>query len=102
MKTFARVAAFGGAVLIMVSACANVQDSIIKKTTSGVTSGIGNGVSRAASERAEQGAYKRLAPKSQLPAVKTPGWNQFMALHAQIIFAYSFLRGGILAGNDSI
>jgi hypothetical protein len=99
MNTLSRAAAFCGMILMVVSSCANMQDSIIKKTTSGISSGVGNGVSRAASERAEQGAYKRLAPKSQLPAVKTPGWNQFMALHAQIIFSYSFSVGGFWLGT---
>ena len=95
MKKFERIVALGGMVLIIGSGCSSVKDSLIK----GATSGISTGVGRAASERAEQGAYKRLAPKSQLPAVKTPGWNQFMALHAQIIFAYSFSVGGFWLGT---
>lgn len=99
MKKIERIMAIGGMLLVIGSACSSVQNSIIDRATSGVVSGVGNGVGRAASERAEQAAYGRLAPKSQLPAVKTPGWNQFMALHAQIIFSYSFSAGGFWLGT---
>jgi len=70
--------------------CSSVKDSIVKGTASGI--------GKALSERAEQGAYKRLAPKTQLPAARTPGWNQYMGMQAQIIFSYSFSAGGLWIG----
>ena len=73
--------------------CSTVQDSLMQ----GATRGIG----RAVTERAEQGVYNRLAPKTQLPQPKTPGWNQFMVLQAQVIFGYAFSAGGYwISAND--
>ncbi len=95
MKRFEQFMAIGGAVLIIGSGCAQVQDSLI----GGATSGISRGVGRAAGERAEQGAYNRLAPKTKLPQPKTPGWTQFMTMHAQIVFMYSFSAGGFWLGS---
>lgn len=81
------------ATLIVVTGCSTVQDSIMQ----GATRGIG----RAVTERAEQSLYTRLAPKTQLPQPKTPGWNQFMVLQAQVIFGYAFSAGGYwISAND--
>jgi len=67
--------------------CSTIQDALI----GGATQGAG----RAASEHAEQAVYNRLAPTTDLPQAKTPGWNQFMTLQAQIIFGYTFSAGGL-------
>jgi len=72
---------------MLAAGCASVTDAVI--------GGAVSGLSRAAAERAENAVYKRLAPKEQLPPPATPGWNQFMALQAQIVFAYSFAPGGL-------
>jgi len=95
MKKYERFLAIASISLLTVAGCSSVQDSLI----SGATSGLSRGVGRAVGERAEQSAYTRLAPKTQLPQPKTPGWNQFMALHAQVIFAYSFSAGGFWLGS---
>jgi hypothetical protein len=98
MKKFESILAIGSILLIISPGCSSMKDTLVQGATSGI-SGVGRGVGRATSERAEQGAYNRLAPKTQLPAPKTPGWNQFMALHAQIIFSYSFSVGGFWLGT---
>ena len=88
MRTWRYLGAFLlGGFLVGMYGCASVQNSLI----SGATSGL----ARAVSERAEQGLYNRLAPKTKLPQPKTPGWNQFMTLQAQIIFNYTFSAGGL-------
>jgi hypothetical protein len=95
MNIIKQYALISGFIFVFGFGCSNVKDSLI----GGATSGLSRGVGRAASERVEQGAYQRLAPKSQLPKPKTPGWNQYMALHAQIIFTYSFSAGGFWLGT---
>ncbi|MBD3226496.1 MAG: hypothetical protein GF313_17355 [Caldithrix sp.] len=75
----------------MISGCATVADSIVD----GAVSGLG----RAVFERAENAVYKKLAPKEKLPPPKTPGWNQFMVLQAQIVFAYAYSGGGLWVGQ---
>lgn len=80
----------GGIVVIsaaLLAGCATVTDAVVD--------GAAEGLSRAASERAANAVYKRLAPKEQLPQPKTPGWNQFMAQQAQIMFGYAFAPGGV-------
>jgi hypothetical protein len=72
---------------LVISGCAQVADSLI----SGAASGLG----RAAAEHAEQAVYKKMAPKEKLPPPATPGWGNFMALQAQIVFGYSFSPGGM-------
>ncbi len=69
------------------SGCATVTDSLV--------GGAVEGLSRAVSERAANAVYSRLAPKEKLPPPATPGWNQFMAIQAQIVFTYSFSPGGL-------
>lgn len=79
--------------IFLLVGCATVTDSVI----SGAASGLG----RAVSERAEQAVYKRLAPKDKLPAPNAPGWGNFMALQAQVIFSYAFSVGGLwISEND--
>jgi hypothetical protein len=65
----------------------------------GVKKGVGGAVERAVSERIEQALYKKLAPKEKLPPPKSPNWGQFMALQAQVIFAYAFSAGGYWMGQ---
>lgn len=79
--------------MVFMVGCATVADSLV----SGAASGLG----RAVSERAEQAVYKKLAPTSQLPAPTAPGWGNFMALQAQVIFSYAFSVGGLwISEND--
>ncbi len=80
-------AGFIAVAMLFLVGCATVTNSIV----SGAASGLG----RAVSERAEQAVYKKLAPKDQLPAPTAPGWGNFMALQAQVIFAYTFSVGGL-------
>ncbi len=77
--------------ILIVSGCASLTDVVM--------GGAAAGVERAVSERAEQAVYKRLAPKEQLPPPASPGWGQFMANQAQIVFAYSFSAGGFWLGQ---
>lgn len=79
--------------LIVMSGCNRVADAIVD--------GAVGGLSRAASERAANAVYKKLAPKEKLPAPATPGWNQFMALQAQIVFSYAFAPGGLWVSRES-
>ncbi len=72
---------------ILMAGCASVTDAVV--------GGAVEGLSRAASERAANAVYKTLAPKEKLPAPATPGWNQFMAVQAQVIFGYAFAPGGV-------
>lgn len=71
--------------------CSTVTDSLV----GGAVSGIG----RAASERAEQAAYKRMAPKEKLPPPASQQWGNFMAMQAQTVFSYSFSAGGLWLGQ---
>jgi len=73
--------------LALLVGCASMTDAVI--------GGAVSGMSRAVSERAANAVYKKMAPKEKLPPPATPGWNQFMALQAQIVFAYSFSPGGL-------
>lgn len=73
------------------SGCSTVSDAILD--------GAATGLGRAVYERAENTVYKKLAPKEKLPAPKTPGWNQFMVLQAQIMFAYAYSGGGLWVGQ---
>ncbi|MEJ2051786.1 MAG: hypothetical protein P8Y60_18495, partial [Calditrichota bacterium] len=73
--------------LALLVGCASMTDAVI--------GGAVSGMSRAVSERAANAVYKKMAPKEKLPPPKTPGWNQFMTMQAQIVFAYAFAPGGL-------
>lgn len=71
----------------------------LKDAVKGAKKGAGSAVERAISEHVEQALYKKLAPKEKLPPPKTQEWGQFMALQAQVIFAYTFSAGGYWMGQ---
>lgn len=83
--------ALAGVVVAMLVGCSTVTHAVV----GGAASGLG----RAVSEQAEQAMYKRMAPKEQLPPPRTPGWGNFMAMQAQIMFSYSFSIGGLWIGQ---
>lgn len=77
----------GLAAVFMLSSCSRVANAVVD--------GAVGGLSRAASERAANAVYKKMAPKEKLPPPATPGWNQFMAVQAQVVFNYAFAPGGL-------
>ncbi len=69
------------------ASCASIVDRAID--------GAAQGLGRAVSEHAANVVYKKMAPKEKLPPPATPGWGQFMAIQAQIVFGYAFAPGGL-------
>jgi hypothetical protein len=81
----------GFIVVFIITGCSSIQDAVM--------GGVTTGVEEAVEQRVEQAVYKRLAPKEETPSPSSPGWGQFMATQAQIIFSYSFSAGGLWLGQ---
>lgn len=81
----------GTLLLFLISGCSTVGDAVVD--------GIVSGASRAAEERVANAVYQQLAPLEKLPPPATVGWNQFMVMQAQIVFAYTFSPGGLWLGQ---
>jgi len=77
--------AFGLVALMSMVSCSVIMDYII----GGAVSGAG----KAAGEHAEKAVYENLAPEEKVPAPNSPGWGNFMAVQAQVIFTYTFNTG---------
>jgi hypothetical protein len=58
------------------------------------------GLEDAMYEQAEEGVYRMLAPKEEVPEPSSPRWGQFMAMQAQTVFSYTFSAGGMWMGES--
>ncbi|MCF7805309.1 MAG: hypothetical protein K9N46_09075 [Candidatus Marinimicrobia bacterium] len=78
---------------VSLMSCSTIIDSLI----GGAVSGAG----RAVGEHAQNAVYKSLAPDENVPPPTSPGWGNFMAVQAQVIFSYSFNTGMQVSAEEN-